>query len=227
MIFPLFLISGLILTLPRLQMYPASTSLHLCCWISVTEVQNVMFLKRPSEQQCAVKKFDIIILSRRCFILSQRSRRFPSHVIFRSPSVLDQEIDSQLKTLKSLLLCSWQNIFLSRLPVECLRIVEILSKSLWKCLSMCHDNTQETQWLSLQVVTCPTPPRTTPSCHATHVPVCQVLDPVSASSDSKAVYRMCWLRAAFKAGTGAICHQLCPPASLQPCLPLRLFIQQL
>lgn len=66
---------------------------------------------RGTEQQCAVKKFDMIILSRRCFILSQRSRRFPPPVIFRSPSVLDQEIDSQLKTLKSLLLCSGQNIF--------------------------------------------------------------------------------------------------------------------
>lgn len=97
----------------------------------------------------------------------------------------------------------------------------------------CHYNTHKRNTLRsyLWVVTCPNPlsPRTTPACHADHA--CQpVLDPQSASPDSKAVhvtssllYTLCWLRPAFKAGTGAICHQPCLPA----CLPLQLFSQQL
>lgn len=70
--------------------------------------------------------------------------------------------------------------------------------------------------------------RAMPICHADHF--CRsVLDPVSAFH-SKAVYSMscplcpihcCWLRPTFKAGTGAICHQLC-----SACLPLRLFDTQ-
>lgn len=45
----------------------------------------------------------------------------------------------------------------------------------------------------------------------------------AVSVTSSLLYRLCWLRPAFKAGTGAICHQ---PARPPARLPRRLFSQQ-